>query len=58
MLRLLGGNALVGILLGMAMVGFGLSEHLTLFAIFGGYVGLVSVWRWIDGARDDRRPGG
>jgi hypothetical protein len=58
MLRLMGGNALVGILLGVAMVGFGLAEHLTLFALFGGYVGLVSLWRWVDDTRGHRRSGG
>jgi hypothetical protein len=54
----MGGNALVGILLGVAMVGFGLAEHLTLFALFGGYVGLVSHWRWVDDTRGHRRSGG
>ena len=45
MVRLMGGNALFGVLLGAAMVGLGLTQHLALFAAFGVYVGLVSLWR-------------
>jgi hypothetical protein len=56
MVRLMGGNALFGIALGVAMVGLGLTQHLPLFAIFGGYVGLVSLWRLVDDARG-RGPG-
>lgn len=56
MVRLMGGNAWFGVLLGAAMVGLGLSEHLTMFAVFGGFVGLASLWRLIDGT-DDGGPG-
>jgi hypothetical protein len=54
----MGGNALFGVVLGAAMVGLGLTQHLTLLTVFGAYVGLVSLWRLVDGARDRDRPGG
>jgi hypothetical protein len=57
MVRLMGGNALFGVVLGAAMVGLGLTQHLPLFALFGGYVGLVSLWRLVDEAGDRRRSG-
>jgi hypothetical protein len=52
MVRLMGGNALFGVVLGAAMVGLGLTQHLPLFAAFGAYVGLVSLWRLVDHVRD------
>jgi len=55
MVRLTGGNALFGVVLGTAMVGLGLTEHLPLVAAFGAYVGLVSLWRLVDHARDSDR---
>jgi hypothetical protein len=55
MVRLAGGNALFGIVLGAAMVGLGLTEHLIVLTILGAYVGLVSVWRLVDDARDRDR---
>ena len=58
MLRLMGGNALFGIVLGAAMLGFGLTQHLPMLAIIGAYVGLVSLWRLVDHGRDERGPGG
>lgn len=48
MVRLMGGSAWFGIVLGVAMVGLGLTQHLPLIALFGGGVGLVSLWRAID----------
>jgi hypothetical protein len=57
MVRLTGGNALLGIVLGAAMVGLGLTEHLTLLTVLGAYVALVSLWRLADDARDRRRDG-
>ena len=42
-------------LLGAAMVALGLTQHLPLFGVFGGYVGLVSLWRLVDDARDRDR---
>jgi hypothetical protein len=56
MVRLMGGNAWFGILLGMAMLGLGVSEHLTLLAVLGGFVGLTSLWRLVDGTDDDSSP--
>jgi hypothetical protein len=58
MVRLLGGNALLGMLLGSAMVALGLTQHLPLFGVFGGYVGLVSLWRLVDDAHDRDRSDG
>lgn len=55
MVRLMGGNALFGVLLGSSMVALGLTERLPLFGLFGGYVGLVSLWRLVDDARDRGR---
>ena len=52
MVRLTGGNALFGIALGAAMIGLGLAQHMLLFAVIGAYVGLVSLWRLVAGARD------
>jgi hypothetical protein len=51
MVRMMGGNALFGVVLGAAMVGLGLTQHLPLFAAFGVYVGLVSLWRPVDHLR-------
>ena len=58
MVRLMGGNAQFGVALGAAMLGLGLTQRLTLFAAFGAYVGLVSLWRLIDNARDDHHSRG
>ncbi len=55
MVRLMGGNPWFGIVLGVAMAGLGLSEHLTMFAVLGGFVGIASLWRLVGGAAD-RRP--
>jgi hypothetical protein len=55
MVKLTGGNALFGIVLGAAMVGLGLTQHLTLLTLIGAYVALVSLWRWVDDARDRDR---
>jgi len=38
-----------------AQVGLDLTQHLPLFAAFGVYVGLVSLWRLVDHARDGDR---
>ena len=54
----MGGNALFGIVLGAAMLGLGLTQHLPMLAIIGAYVGLVSLWRLVDHGRDERGPGG
>ena len=55
MVRLMGGNALFGVALGVAMVGLGITQHLPLFTLFGAYVGLISLWRLVDHVRDERR---
>jgi hypothetical protein len=55
MVRLTGGSALFGIVLGAAMAGLGLAQHLTLLTILGAYVGLVSLWRLVDEVRERDR---
>jgi hypothetical protein len=56
MVTLLGGNALVGTLLGVAMVAFGLAESLPLFAAFGACIAVISLFRLVGEARDGGRP--
>jgi hypothetical protein len=56
MVKLAGGSALMGLLIGIGMVAFGLAEHLSLFPVFGGFVGLVSLLR-LFGGDDDAESG-
>lgn len=58
MVKLLGGNPVVGVLLGIALLAAGLLMDGLLLAVAGGFVGVVSVSRLLTGARrgDPPRP--
>ncbi|HZC41511.1 MAG TPA: hypothetical protein VE343_12620 [Streptosporangiaceae bacterium] len=56
MVKLLGGNPLLGVLLGVALLAAGLVTHRPVLAVAGGFVGVVSAARLLTGARRGDRP--
>ena len=56
MVKLLGGNPLLGMLLGVALLGAGLLTHRPVLAVAGGFVSVVSAARLMTGARRRDRP--
>ena len=51
MQKLLGGNAVLGVLLGAALLAAGLLTHRPVLAIAGGFVAVASVSRLVTGTR-------
>jgi hypothetical protein len=50
MLKLMGGNPVVGVLLGAALLAAGLLTHRPVLAVAGGFVGVISAARLVSGA--------
>jgi len=57
MLKLLGGNPVIGVLLGAALLAAGLLAHRPVLAVAGGFVGVISAARLLSGS-SGRRGGG
>jgi hypothetical protein len=53
MVKILGGNAILGVALGCALVALGLLGGMKVLTIVGVYVFLVSAFRVFSGARGD-----
>ena len=56
MVRLLGGNPVLGVLLGVALLAGGLLTHRPVLAVAGGFVGVVSASRLLSGTRRGNPP--
>lgn len=55
MLKLVGGNPVIGVLLGAALLAAGLLTHRPVLAVAGGFVGVISAARLLSGSSG--RPG-
>ncbi len=55
MVKLLGGNPVVGVLLGVALLAAGLLTHRPVLAVAGGFVGVISASRLLSGSFANRR---
>ena len=53
MVRILGGNPVVGILLAAVLLTIGLGTHRPLLAVAAGFVGIASMARLASRSRDD-----